>query len=65
MKKIYYLIDNNDVILEASFSSGYWGQEGISNIDVMKHCLGLRDTRLFLGLSEVSFKFKELKNAQK
>jgi hypothetical protein len=61
MKKIYYLIDNNDVILEASFEAGYWEQVGISNVDVIKHCVGLRDTKIFLGLSEVSFSSKDLK----
>jgi len=58
MKKIYYLVDMNDTILEASFESGYWEQVGISNVDVLKHCNGLKDQQIFVGLSEVSFKLK-------
>jgi len=48
----------NDTILEASFESGYWEQVGISNVDVIKHCGGLKDQQIFVGLSEVSFKMR-------
>jgi len=58
--KLYYMVDVSGQILEASYSAGYWEQEGIPNLEVIKHCLGLNENKLYLGASQVSFKCKEL-----
>lgn len=59
MNKIFYLIDMAGNRLEASDSAGHWEKDDISNIEVLKHCLGLKERKLYIGASQVSFKVKE------
>lgn len=58
---IFYLVDMRGNLLEASDTAGYWECVGISNIEVLKHCLGLKERKLYLGSSQVTFKSKEVK----
>ena len=58
--KLYFMVDATGQNLEVSDTAGHWEQDGIPNLEVIKHCLGLKENKLYLGVSQVTFKVKEL-----
>jgi hypothetical protein len=62
INKLFYMMHGkNNTLLACSDSAGYFEQFGISNVSVLKWCMGLRERRLvtYDGVV-VKFKVKEL-----
>lgn len=58
-QQIFYMVDSKGNRLEASPWAGEFEKYGISNIEVLKNAMGLRERVLIVGNCRVNFEVKE------
>lgn len=55
-EKVYYMLDENDNVLEIKRTPSAWEEHGITNVDVLKSCQNIGSAELICGFSKVKFK---------